>query len=49
MSKRDFEEGQEIVTQGQEGLEFFIIESGLCGVKVDEKTLPIRLLQARAL
>ena len=40
MSKRNFAEGDDIIEQGQEGLEFFIIESGLCGVKVDDKTLP---------
>lgn len=39
MGKRDFEDGADIVTQGQEGLEFFVIESGICGVKVDGKVL----------
>ncbi len=40
MSARDFNADDNIVSQGEEGLEFFVLAEGQCGVKVDGKTLP---------
>ena len=39
MTTREYSKGDEIVKQGEEGIEFFVIASGVCGVKVGGKEL----------